>query len=98
MTISHTPGPWTLDAPICKAVVTETYHIIFAGHGFLDRKTMQGFSVTGHMTFADARLITAAPELLEALKKIITDGDYTAPEEMKRIARAAIAKVEGDTP
>lgn len=28
--------------------------------------------------------------LAEALQKIVRDGDYTAPEEMKRIAREAL--------
>lgn len=33
-------------------------------------------------------------ELLAALKKIVSDGDYTAPEGMKRIAKDAIAKAD----
>jgi hypothetical protein len=32
-------------------------------------------------------------ELREALRKIVDDGDFTAPEGMKRIARAALQKV-----
>lgn len=42
-----------------------------------------------------ARLFAAAPNLLAALKKIVSDGDYTAPEGMKRIAQEAIDKAEG---
>ena len=33
-------------------------------------------------------------ELLEALNNIIANGDYTAPEGMKRIAKEALAKTE----
>lgn len=36
-------------------------------------------------------------DLLAALKKIVSEGDYTAPEGMKRIACDAIAKAEGRT-
>ena len=42
---------------------------------------------------ADARLIVAARDLLAALQRIVSEGDFTAPEGMKRIAIEAIAKV-----
>ena len=35
-------------------------------------------------------------ELLAALREIVSDGDYTAPEIMTRIAKAAIAKAEAE--
>lgn len=38
---------------------------------------------------------TTAPDLLEALEDIATDPDYTNPESMVRIAKAAIAKARG---
>jgi len=47
---------------------------------------------------ADARLIAAAPELLEALKYIVAwspDGDKWNAERARDMARAAIAKAEG---
>ena len=34
-------------------------------------------------------------ELLTALQAIVSDGDYTSPEGMKRMANAAIAKITG---
>lgn len=47
--------------------------------------------------FADEESLVkeAAPTMLAALRKIVSDGDLTAPEGMKRIARDAIAKAEG---
>lgn len=47
--------------------------------------------------FADEESLVkeAAPTMLAALRKIVSDGDLTAPEGMKQIARAAIAKAEG---
>lgn len=45
---------------------------------------------------ANARLIAAAPELLEALEAIINDGGkFVMTQETHRAARAAIAKARG---
>ena len=47
--------------------------------------------------FANARLIAAAPDLLEALSEIINDGGkFVMTHETHRKARAAIAKARGD--
>lgn len=45
---------------------------------------------------ANARLIAAAPELLEALQMIM-NGDFYMPKESADAARAAIAKAKGET-
>lgn len=47
--------------------------------------------------FADEESLVreAAPAMLGALRKIVKEGDLTAPETMKRIAADAIAKAEG---
>jgi hypothetical protein len=44
---------------------------------------------------AIATRAVVSKDLLEALRKIVTEGDYTAPEGMTEIARAAIAKATG---
>ena len=44
---------------------------------------------------ANARLIAAAPELLEALQNAIAAG---LPHEVAEVARAAIAKAKGEQP
>lgn len=80
-----TQAPWTLDAPDGAHVVSEDYHVIRAGCGFLAEAKDQrepGFRIAGHMTEADARLITAAPVLLEALRQIRA----TQPTDEKSVA------------
>lgn len=96
----HTPGPWRLDSAMHAHVVDDEYHAIDAGFNG------DGFSLLGFMSIADARLIAAAPELLETLREFLlyfTSGN-DVPVERATIkadsvlvakARAAIAKAEG---
>lgn len=88
----YTPGPWKVlrgpDAirPAVTAVDPETGRVMF---------------VCKLATLADARLIAAAPELLEALKELVNTREQHAgrvePGSDGRYARAraAIAKAEG---
>lgn len=93
---AHTPGPWSVNLYEFTgraAVVSETMHIA---------------SLTAKPeTNANARLIAAAPELLEALRYIACEQSgwtfkvdplehaRSVVEEMRDKARAAIAKAEG---
>lgn len=71
--IKHTPGPWILDdAPNHADVIANDYHFIDAGAGCTGM-SKPGFGIAGCMSLADARLIAAAPELLEALQEILLD-------------------------
>ena len=96
MTAKHTPGPWA-------------YHntptpFIYVNAGGLP--ICQIYTSTAHgqsmgEQFANARLIAAAPELLEALQKMLPElrglsivSDTAA--EMLREAEAAIAKATGE--
>jgi hypothetical protein len=86
----HTPGPWV-------AVSRTNAHIDIEApkqHGYVARHVAS----TGHGNHeANARLITAAPELLEALRELLSeteDGIATCPLTRIR-ARAAIEKAEG---
>jgi len=47
----------------------------------------------------DARLIAAAPELLEALKRLLNadHDEYLTPQGVRNFAKAAIAKAEGES-
>ena len=82
MSAQHTPGPRTVVA-------------IDWGETGNARLELKEIRRTG---MADARLIAAAPELLEALKEIIAaaDGDgWNQLDASFATARAAIAKAEG---
>lgn len=77
----HTPGPWD---------VTEIGTIENRAHN-----PVHIASVMPRNRKANAALIAAAPDLLEALRRIVSESDYTTPEGMKQIAREAIAKFKG---
>jgi len=88
MSAKHTPGPWSI------------YSITFKGYHQI--ACAQGGRVCQVVPFKDeykanARLIAAAPDLLEALKSMcegfsaLKDSDFPALAK----ARAAIAKAEG---
>lgn len=94
----HTPGPW-------RYIPAEPE---FKFKPAVQRGNEGGFCVSGlspEREAADARLIAAAPELLEALKEIAADYadrfDLDDPSTNPGIkftikqARAAIAKAEG---
>lgn len=93
----HTPGPWTVFKPASQDVCYEGGECpaTIRGAG-IHVATMPGerhcFSQTAE---ANARLISSAPELLEALEScawMVKDKD---PEAYTK-ARAAIAKARGE--
>jgi len=92
-----TPGPWRLDDPI-HGTVRADYHCIDAGRGYLVAGG-NGFGIAGFMTIHDARLITAAPDLLQSLQDMyaaFVDCVEGGPEdELMKFARAAISKALG---
>ena len=98
-THTHTPGPWRIDSKTCFGDYT-----IAAGDSV---KTCEFIAKTQNE--ANAQLIAAAPELLEALREIESKLnallcervlDSTLPEfyevrNARNSARAAISKAEG---
>ena len=102
MTTQHTPGPWAVDdtgyrAPgngLCVMAWPECVAVVGANNPHLPQD-------------ANAHLIAAAPDLLEALKEIAADYadrfDLDDPSTNPGIkytikqARAAITKATGDT-
>ena len=92
----HTPGPWKVTSPMMDP-------------NAFDVESEAGLKITrgywGGNACADARLIAAAPTMLEALREIAKgEGRYSRDplghasntiEDMKALALAAIAKAEG---
>lgn len=103
---AFTPGPWhwsTIDDD--QANEDEPYHFIQIekNSGWRGEDYM---SVSGVCSEANARLIAAAPDLLEALQEVMGwisnwnpnfEHDDEWPETRARVG-AAIAKARGETP
>lgn len=92
MKTKYTPGPW---------VATGTTVSEQASYGTGNRVVAEcGQSTNGETDLANARLIAAAPELLEALRSLhrfVHDqvGMGLVPESIDSAVCAAIAKAEG---
>jgi type VI protein secretion system component VasF len=85
--MKYTAGPWTIAAgPTYCAIRT-------------DARVIADMRLVGlHYNKADAALIAAAPELLEALQRMLDAPSHGTHEAMRRAneaARAAIAKATG---
>ena len=99
MEAKHTPGPWHESVGEIRAAngfciaTMEPPHPAAKGKGRAEHRSYQQ---------ANARLIAAAPDLLNALKTLIADfADYPASQRpcyAFDIARAAIAKALGHHP
>jgi hypothetical protein len=98
MSAPHTLGPWTIleDAFAYPGIEADggTFSVVILGypdHG--DDGGVRGR--TEEEALANAHLIAAAPDLLEALESMlaITDRDHVVWDE----AREAIAKAKGET-
>ena len=97
----HTPGPWVIYRP-AKYPYIKSANPSCRGQFVLDHNAVAAY-VRDH---ADALLIAAAPELLEALKRLDAamsairedlGADYPALIEAWVCGRAAIAEAEGLT-
>ena len=87
MSAKHTPGPWFIeDNGKCIDITASE------GSGCKGDRYMR---VGGTIDIADARLIAAAPELLDALRDMVSDRECLS-EATVNFARAAIAKATGD--
>lgn len=109
MTTKHTPGPWSIEYPLPG----DTSHCAKSGCQMAiqapigpDVCWIRSFSEWSEMAKANARLIAAAPELLEALENI---WDFLAEDDGEGACsplyqssidkvKAAIAKAKGETP
>lgn len=110
--VGHTPGPWRISSE-CKTIIKQDLSHIGLGDssgvliGSASGYTGSGFFPTDEEAVCNARLIAAAPELLEALKELAEVTSATAPHDgvpqwlrdqrIKAIDEAfkVIAKAEG---
>ena len=90
----HTPGPWQIGKNFGSVVCDTPVPGI---RGSDDTEYYGGHLIAESVTEANARLIAAAPELLEALKELMVAADRVSAEPVTWLgkARAAIAKAEG---
>jgi hypothetical protein len=78
--LSHTPGPWSIDD-------TSGQDLVWADGAIV------AHAVHPKNWPADARLIAAAPDLLEALLAIVSpSGGFYCDHKTQGLAKAAIAK------
>ena len=102
MKSKHTPGPWFISSPgsadklYVGPVVIQSHRTAFTNAstpdalGHIDNDTL----------YANARLIAAAPDLLEALQYLLPIAEKNVEtsfgQDAIRIASAAIAKATGE--
>jgi hypothetical protein len=87
---NHTPGPWSSNH-LTSAPLKEWSLKVKKG-----RRVIAEVPYQDYMTWTNARLIAAAPDLLEALKAAVADWDTEVSRgRWLDAARAAIAKAEG---
>lgn len=86
----HTPGPWRFS----NHPHDGNYMRI---HCSSDPN--EGDNLRGYCGEANARLIAAAPELLEALTKLLdeVESDFSPSQLTRNAARAALAKATGES-
>jgi hypothetical protein len=94
----HTPGPWVIDDSnpnLVARLVNGVYEYVCA----VEPSSFSNRECNQEQEEADARLIAAAPDLLEALKMAMLDWENmrVVPPASRphKAARAAIAKAEG---
>lgn len=102
--VGHTPGPWR--SARCDEPAMEEWSLD-GDRSFTSRPVASGNElvcyVAGPLDLSDqpsecdanALLIAAAPEMLEALKAWVDEVDGTFPFESLELTKAAIAKAEG---
>ena len=84
----HTPRPWKLDPdPVTYNADKDEQLYVVDGPDW-------GLIVATDLRLGDARLIAAAPEMLEALQLIAT---YPEEVDLVAVAEKVIAKAEGET-
>lgn len=97
MSANHTPGPWK-DGPVFMTGRRAIFFNDDSKPGRWQRRLDR--DKDGTFSEEDARLIAAAPDLLEALQDLLcaygnVKPEYATEDDACRMARAAIAKATG---
>lgn len=99
-TTGHTPGPWGYD-PNGPAIIATTVPMWGGDEGAPRLRVVDLTAAMGGNATADARLIAAAPDLLESLRLVLPLAERylksapTHPDNAKlETARAALVKAE----
>ena len=99
MTTSHTPGPWETQELEYSFRVVDHRAMKFNNSRICDVQHWSA-GIRGpdrEEARSNARLIAAAPDLLEALKELLDQDDHGQDEIwVRNKARAAIAKATGE--
>lgn len=106
MTTKHTPGPWYVGSGTYEGRNIYSVASVTDDEGFTYQPIVASAEDDGIKCWdANARLIAAAPDLLEALQRIADgqemSGVFTFADVVLRyqeIARAAIARATGEQP
>lgn len=99
MKTKHTPGPW---------MVTDCLDFWVQPEGSLDSGDFNGIAHCGDVAWpgssekhdewlANAHLISAAPNMLEALENLENDDGKAMPPSAWKLVQDAIAKAHGDS-
>ena len=95
----HTPGPWTMhprfdDGAEVRSLASVAWCSVASTHGASGSQIIDVAEAR-----ANARLIAAAPDLLEALERLFRWGSWPSEEHKQdmELARTAIAKAKDAT-
>jgi hypothetical protein len=91
---AHTPGPWA----ICERAPNDQWYVGSTIFSIPLNKRVADISELNADCEANARLIAAAPDMLEALQLLMTaiDGGHAPQLDIWDNARAAIAKATAE--
>lgn len=102
----RSPGPWELDWTIAGGGQNEDYpelHYVNIHSAKYDQVAPYGLSITGYVRPADAHLISAAPDLLDQLRKVrdwmddpVQNMQCPFGVELASAIRLAVAKATGE--
>ncbi len=99
MTAKHTPGPWgilsTAVGSACEAVCIGQLNDEKGLNGLSDEYAVCVVPFIHDESRANADLIAAAPDLLEALEALVNSFEKHRPKALWDAARAAILKARG---